>query len=138
MGLDILHQSLADFGNHRVLSQTHSGDKAIVRNNRHWHCRINNGFFFILFFRCWHVHDDQRLVFLRLDTRTLLLVQCGAHKVLFQSQNIDQITDFLLGRTDRAHPAAVLDNRNGSNTVINRFIKIEHGRLPPNFRTERS
>ena len=88
MGLDILDQTLADLIYHRVLPQADGGDKAVVGDNGHWDGGINHRFFLILALGYRHVHDDQRLVILRLDTGAFLLVQRRAHKVLLQSQNI--------------------------------------------------
>ena len=55
-------------------------------------------------------------------------VQSRAHKVLLQTQNVHQIADLRLGRTNCTDPAAVLDCMNLRNFSIYCFIKIEHRR----------
>ena len=131
MSLDIFNKTLTDFGNDCVFPQANRCDKAIVGNNCHRHGGINHRFFLVLFFGGRNVNDNQRLVVLRLNTGTFFLVQRGADKILFQSQNINQVTYFLFGRTDCAHPTAVFYGMNLSDTVVHCFIKIEHHRLPP-------
>jgi len=74
VGLDIFHQSLADFGNDRILTQANRRDKIVVGNNCHWHCGVDDGFLLVLLLCHRHVHNN---------TRGFLFVQCGSYKILF-------------------------------------------------------